>query len=441
MIDPQSKESLRDQLDTTERGKVSQSIHNCMMVLQEDSLLQGAIRFNLLAGRVEIVKDLGWKRSEKNLTDTDMNYLYLYLERNYGLTSERKIDRAISIIANENQYHPIRERLNALQWDGTERIRYALHRFLGADASDYTYESLKLFMMGAIHRVFQPGCKFELMLCLVGEQRTGKSTFFRLLAIEDDWFSDNLRNLEDENVYRMLQGHWIMEMSEMIATANARSIEEIKSFLSRQKETYKVPYEVHPADRPRQCVFCGTSNALDFLPLDRSGNRRFVPVMTHLELAEVHILDDEEEARAYFLQMWAEAMEIYRSGQFKLIFSAGMEKQLKEIQKDFMPEDSIAGIIIAWLDDCKEDYVCSRMIFAEALNHPYDEPKSWQLREINDVMNHQVSDWMPGSQHRFSKYGQQRSWVRKQTGVNGAENMGDGFVKVLEQMELPFKNE
>lgn len=75
------------------------------------------------------------------------------------------------------------------------------------------------------------------------------------------------------------------------------------------------------------------------------------------------------------------------------------------------------------------------------MNHPYDEPKSWQLREINDVMNHQVSDWMPGSQHRFSKYGQQRSWVRKQTGVNGAENMGDGFVKVLEQMELPFKNE
>ena len=242
-------------------------------------------------------------------------------------------------------------------------------------------------------------------------------------------------------IQQILKKPEIRKMSEMIATANARSIEEIKSFLSRQKETYKVPYEVHPADRPRQCVFCGTSNALDFLPLDRSGNRRFVPVMTHLELAEVHILDDEEEARAYFLQMWAEAMEIYRSGQFKLIFSAGMEKQLKEIQKDFMPEDSIAGIIIAWLDDCKEDYVCSRMIFAEALNQPYDEPKSWQLREINDVMNHQVSDWMPGSQHRFSKYGQQRSWVRKQTGVNGAENMGDGFVKVLEQMELPFKNE
>ena len=109
----------------------------------------------------------------------------------------------------------------------------------------------------------------------------GKSTFFRLLAVRDEWFSDDLRKLDDDNVYRKLQGHWIIEMSEMMATANAKSIEEIKSFLSRQKEVYKIPYETHPADRPRQCVFGGTSNALDFLPLDRSGNRRFIPVMVY----------------------------------------------------------------------------------------------------------------------------------------------------------------
>ena len=142
----------------------------------------------------------------------------------------------------------------------------------------------------------------------------GKSTFFRLLAVKDEWFSDDLRKLDDDNVYRKLQGHWIIEMSEMIATANAKSIEEIKSFLSRQKEVYKIPYETHPEDRLRQCVFGGTSNALDFLPLDRSGNRRFIPVMVYPEQAEVHILEDEAASRAYIEQMWAEAMEIYRSG-------------------------------------------------------------------------------------------------------------------------------
>ena len=108
------------------------------------------------------------------------------------------------------------------------------------------------------------------------QARPGKSSFFRLLAVKDEWFSDDLRRLDDDNVYRKLQGHWIIEMSEMIATANAKSIEEIKSFLSKQKETYKVPYETHPADRLRQCVFAGTTNRQDFLPRDRTGNRRFI---------------------------------------------------------------------------------------------------------------------------------------------------------------------
>ena len=199
---------------------------------------------------------------------------------------------------------------------------------------------MKLFLLGAISRAFQPGCKFEIMLCLVGGQGAGKSTFFRLLAVRDEWFSDDLRKLDDDNVYRKLQGHWIIEMSEMMATANAKSIEEIKSFLSRQKEVYKIPYETHPADRPRQCVFGGTSNALDFLPLDRSGNRRFIPVMVYPEQAEVHILEDEAASRAYIEQMWAEAMEIYRSGRFKLAFSPAMQRYLKEHQRDFMPEDT-----------------------------------------------------------------------------------------------------
>ena len=147
-----------------------------------------------------------------------------------------------------------------------------------------------LFMLGAVTRVFKPGTKFEVMLCLVGGQGAGKSTFFRFLAVRDEWFSDDLRKLDDDNVYQKLQGHWIIEMSEMIATANAKSIEDIKLFLSRQKETYKAPYEVHPKDHKRQCVFAGTSNTLDFLPLDRTGNRRFLPVRVQAEAAEVHIL-------------------------------------------------------------------------------------------------------------------------------------------------------
>ena len=438
----QTQEEIREMLEGTQKGGVKNSIKNCLTVFQRDPLLRGAVSYNILSERVDIVKPLGWERTSATLTDMDMKYLLLYLEEHYGLTSEKKVENAIQIVANENRYHPVRDYLNSLQWDGTERIRYALHHFLGADTDEYTFEALKLFMMGAIRRVFQPGSKFEVMLCLVGGQGAGKSTFFRLLAVKDEWFSDDLRKLDDDNVYRKLQGHWIIEMSEMIATANAKSIEEIKSFLSRQKEVYKIPYETHPEDRLRQCVFGGTSNALDFLPLDRSGNRRFLPIMVYPEQAEVHILDDEAASRAYIEQVWVEAMTIYRSGDFKLSFSPEMVRYLKEHQRDFMPEDTKAGMIQAYLDRYTGSMVCSKQLYKEALNHPFDEPKQWEIREVNDIMNHCVTGWHYFSNPRmFPEYGRQKGWERDNPATdssNGAEKIPEGFVEVTEQMELPF---
>ena len=292
---PRSVEEVKAMLEGTEKGGVRNSIHNCLTVFQYDPILSGAVAKNLLTERIDLLKPIGRKRrtGSKAMTDTDMKYIRLYLEDTYGLTSEKKIADAADLAADANSYHPIRDYLNGLVWDGKERIRYCLRHFLGADTDNFTYHSLRLFLLGAIHRAFCPGCKFEVMLCLVGGQGAGKSTFFRLLAVKDEWFSDDLRKLDDDNVYRKLQGHWIIEMSEMIATANAKSIEEIKSFLSRQKEVYKIPYETHPEDRLRQCVFGGTSNALDFLPLDRSGNRRFLPVMVYPGQAEI-----EEQKKA-----------------------------------------------------------------------------------------------------------------------------------------------
>ena len=196
---PQSVEEIKAGLETTEKGGVRQSIRNCLTVFQRDPLLSGAIAYNILTDRKDIIKPIGFHRESTALNDTDMKYLLLYLEETYGLTNEKKIDNAIGIVANENKYHPIRDYLNTLVWDGTERIRFCLRHFLGADADDYTYEALKLFLLGAISRAFQPGCKFEIMLCLVGGQGAGKSTFFRLLAVRDEWFSDDLRKLDDDN--------------------------------------------------------------------------------------------------------------------------------------------------------------------------------------------------------------------------------------------------
>lgn len=412
-----SPKQIRELLEVYQKGGVKNSIRNCVTVLQSDPNLKGAIALNLLTEKVDIIRPLGWARNGSTLTDMDMNYLLLYLEETYGLTNEKKVLNALKIVANENRYHPIRVFLNRLRWDGTERIRYALGRFLGSEECEYNYEALKLFMLGAIRRVFYPGCKFETMLCLVGGQGAGKSSFFRLLAIKDDWFSDDLKKLDDENVYRKLQGHWIIEMSEMIATANAKSIEEIKSFLSRQKETYKVPYETHPADRLRQCVFGGTTNRQDFLPRDRTGNRRFLPVMVYPERAQVHILADEKDSRTYFNQMWAEAMAIYRSGNYSLSFSGELNRYLQEHQQDFMQEDTQAGMIYAFLEDFSGNRVCSKLLYAEALGNS-NQPADWKTRTICEIMNTGIANgsikgWVAyKNPKRYRLYGSQKGWER-----------------------------
>ncbi len=151
----QSASEVRESLSVTE-SQPANTIGNCRTVFCHDPLLRGAIRLNLLTDRVDIVRDLGWRRNTSALTDTDVKYLLLYFEQNYGLTSEKKMTAALSIVANENCYHPIQDVLNGLVWDGTPRIRSCLHHFLGADESDYVEEMLKHFLLGAIRRVFRP---------------------------------------------------------------------------------------------------------------------------------------------------------------------------------------------------------------------------------------------------------------------------------------------
>jgi len=427
-----SVDDILEDLEKTEKGGTRQTLNNCVTVLRRDPVLKGAIRKNELTERMDMVKDLGWKRSGSSaITDNDIYRIELYMEKTYGLMKDRLINKAISIVASENSYHPIRDYLESLEWDGEERITNVLTKYLGVDRCVYTDEIMNLFLVAAIERIYHPGCKYELMLCLVGGQGAGKSTFFRFLACKDEWFSDDLRRIDDDQVYRKMVGHWIIEMSEMIATVNARSIEDIKSFISRQKETYKVPYETHPADRPRQCVFGGTSNNMDFLPLDRTGNRRFAPVLVHPEKVEKHILEDEAESREYFNQVWAEALVKYRESSIhELKLSKESEDYLKSMQRQFMPEDTKPGIIQAWLDDCGEEYVCSIMIYREAFNHDNTEPRPWELREINSIMNEAVNGWQPVSSHRFRDHGIQRGWKRI--------SKDDGFVPAAKE-DVPFK--
>lgn len=171
-------EDIRVDLARNDKGNSCQTINNCMIVFQRDTLLKGAIRKNELSGKIDIVGNLGWQRTSSGLTDTDVYHIHWYLEKNYGLKNDRNINKAMNIVASENRYHPIRDYLEKLKWDGQPRIDNLLPRYLGGDSDDYTKEIMRLLMLAAIHRVYEPGCKFEIMVCLVGGQESRLSSDF-----------------------------------------------------------------------------------------------------------------------------------------------------------------------------------------------------------------------------------------------------------------------
>lgn len=149
-------EDIRERLEFTEKGKTRQTIQNCKYVLENDPCLKGVICRNEMTCQIDIRKEVPWKRRGLHMTDTDMNNLSLYLEQNYGLTSDRVITKAVDIVANENSFHPIIEYLETLVWDGEPRVKKMLSHFFGVEDEAYAGELMQMHMMAAIKRLYEP---------------------------------------------------------------------------------------------------------------------------------------------------------------------------------------------------------------------------------------------------------------------------------------------
>ena len=392
-------------------SKIYKTIGNFLHILRNDNFLKGAISHNDLTDTTEIVKDMGWNRDVDSMTDMDESNIKAYIEKNYMmLRSKDAFNDATRIVANENSFNPVKDEIEAIEWDGKERIHNLFTRYLGVKRSILTDEASMLIFVGGIARTYEPGVKFEYMPCIVGGQGCGKSTLIRFIAMKDKWFSDDIRNLSDDKIYERLRGHFIVEMAKMIATANSKSVEEIKAFISRQAESYRFPYDKYSIDRPRRFICIGSTNNMDFLPMDKTGNRRFIPLLAG-EVECIHPLTNEEECRAYIRQCWAEALAKYKSGDYTLDLSAEAKAMLNEVQKEYTPEDTRIGEIQAWLDTNKSiEYVCSKMIYENALGKVATDMKSYDAKDIASIMDNAITGWSRCGQHRFNDYGQQRAW-------------------------------
>ena len=345
----EEEEDWRRRLTRDKNGQVVADATNALLIMTFDEHLQ-KIRRNDMTGRIE-AEDLPWERPGKFWRDVDNDQLYMWIAKEHKVQfPDNKFLKALNTAADNRRFHPIKDYLADLpEWDGVERAEKLLIDYLGAEDNIYTREVTRKTLTAAIARIYEPGVKFDYVLVLVGPQGKGKSTLFSKLAGE--WFSDalTLTDMKDKTGAELVQEHWIMELGEMTGMKKA-DVESVKSFVSRQIDTYRPAYGRSVESHPRQCIIVGSTNAEQGFLRDITGNRRFWPVN----------ISGASRRKAWELtpeivgQIWAEIKINYEIGE-DLFLTGEAERYAAEAQREAMETDERQGLVEMYLEKLLPD--------------------------------------------------------------------------------------
>lgn len=329
------------ELEYTKSGKLLCNIANIILILENDPALAGHIVHDLFTGMDSAKDGLPWNKNANQWTDTDDANLRVWLEKHYDITGKEKIADALTAVLTRHSYHPIRDYLSGLTWDGVPRLDRIIIDYMGAEDSELNRAMSRKHFVAAVARVFNPGCKYDYCLIMSGAEGIGKSTLLRIMG--GRWFNDSITTLEGKEGMEQLRRAWVVELGEL-SSIKRSDVEQVKAHLSKQVDIYRAAYARRVLEHPRQCVFCGTTNEALFLKGD-TGNRRFWVIPVVAELRKYR--DWSEAIRRDRDQLWAEAVHCYKQGE-PLYLSEELEAQAKQRQQDF--NDDNDDPIVAMLD-------------------------------------------------------------------------------------------
>lgn len=429
-------------LDMDKSGNVLATTPNIGLILRNDDRLVDKIAYDEFNSRLSVLGSVPWHEEDKvrYWRDSDDAGLRHYLEQEHGIYHRSKTDDAVSQIALDKKFHPVREYLDALEWDKVERLDTLFIDYLGAEDSELNRAVTRKAFTAGVARIYHPAIKFDYMTTLYGKQGHNKSTILSLMG--GDWFSDSLSEVTGKGAFEALQGKWLIEMAELSATKKAE-VEAIKHFISKQTDSFRVAYGRHNEDFDRQCVFFGTTNNPDFLR-DDTGGRRFWTLSVDKHNANKPIAEMKDPALV--AQMWAEAKYRYEQGE-QLYLPAELEELMNDRQASHTEDDYLEGIIEAyvntpippkWRDlevETKRQFIQSGDEGVLPANLIPDSDEEWEIRDkISPVevwcecLGNDRSRFPKAEQHRIkSALKGMKNWEPYTKGSRGRLKFGQGY--------------
>lgn len=323
------------------RGGFEDCKENVAIALEQHPDLVGLVGYNEFSARIEKLRTPPWRSDGVEWTEEDDLELSMWMGINADLLFKNTatIVGGVRLVAHRNKFHPVREWLESLEWDGQERLDSWLQDCLGVRDTEYAQLVGTLWMRQAVNRILNPGCKGDYVLILEGTQGLMKSSSLR--ALGGEWFSDAPLDLNSKDAFMSINGTWIYEIAELDAF-NRTEATRIKAFLTQSHDRYRPPYGTRMVTQLRQTVFAATTNNFEYHK-DPTGNRRFWSVLcTKIDIDLIKEMRAQLFAQAVYEVKQGEPVYPTREQETRLIVP---EQQMREIVDPWHEK------IALWLDD------------------------------------------------------------------------------------------
>ena len=339
----------QDKMILTDKGAIkSSSPLNVLVSFKADDQLSIYLKHNDFSQEHELLKDIKIGNTILKKGELPSNFdsvVKVYFESVLGVaySSQAMLD-GMETFFSERSYNPVIDYMERAQekWDGRQRLNRMLQVYLGADDIPLVSKIAQMWLVGAVAKVYNPYVKFDYVLDLVGGQGVGKTSLLQKLG--GDWYTDSVTDFANKDNYDIMLKSLIVNDDEMVAS-NRMSFAETKAFISKTSLRYRKPYMKRTEEFAKNFILARTTNQKEYLK-DKTGERRFLPVMANTSTQVKHPMEIEPET---IEQIWGEAVTIYKSG-VNLMFDEETEDELNVYRERFMYRDEVELQVLEYLD-------------------------------------------------------------------------------------------